>query len=298
MMKSKLIAIAASAALVAAFGLSACGGQAASSSASTSSANDAVGSSEAASSAAATSSSAADASVSSAATSSDSTSAEDMVISWQGALVDGTLVDFICSDDEANGGFVLTQSGSAEPKRWLGSMTTSADGTVTITDDQTKDTISFTRSEVAEDGAVTIDVEGYGKGAIVPMTAADWQRVAEAEELAKNLGTVVNWVGAFEDGSLVVYMDNEDGTEAALAIGSAEGSDLKTWTGKVTAADGGKVTITDDKSNEAITITVTKSSEDGTLTVEADGYGKGLLVGMTVADYVELATLQESSSTK
>ena len=279
MAKSKIIAIAASAALVAMLGLCACGGQSASSSAKSS-----------ASSSAATSSSAS-ASSSTAATNASAQSAEKTLVSWQGALVDGTLVDFISSDDGKNGGFVLTKSNSAEPKRWLGAMTIAEDGKVSITDDTSKETISFTRTGVTTDGAVTIDVEGYGKGALVPMTAADWQRVAEAEKLAETLGTVVNWVGVFENGSLVVYLDNESGSKAAVAITPKNSTETKIWTGSVTTADNNKVTVTDDKTKQEITLTVTKVANDGSLAIESEGYGKGVLVQMTVADYMALDEL-------
>ena len=115
-------------------------------------------------------------------------SAEETFISWQGALVDGTLVDYISSDDGKNGGFVLeNRMKGEEPKRWLGTRSVDADGKITITDDGTGASICFILGEKPEDGALLIDVEGYGKGALVPMTAADWQRVAEAEELRKNL---------------------------------------------------------------------------------------------------------------
>ncbi|MBQ9043482.1 MAG: hypothetical protein IJ111_11810 [Eggerthellaceae bacterium] len=284
MVKTKFIAIAASAALVAMLGLSACGGQAASSSASTASS-----SAEASSSAA---SSAASSSAASSAASSSAASAEDLIVSWQGALVDGTLVDYISSDDGANGGLVLEKQGT-EPKRWLGAMTTTNDGKVTITDDTSKEAISFTLSDITEDGAVLIEVEGYGKGAIVPMTAADWARVAEAEEIAKSLETEINWVGILDSGSLFVYMDNDDSTVASLAIAPLKdaGNVVKTWSGNVTKADDGKVTITDEDTKEAISFTTAKTDEDGSLNVEIDGYGKGVAVKMTYGDYLALSEL-------
>ena len=271
MARSKFMAIAASAAIAAMLGLSACGGQPASSSAASSAA---ASSATAASSAAASSAAASSAAASSAAASS-AAAADDTIISWQGALVDGTLVDFISSDDGKNGGFVLSKNDNSEPMRWLGAMTTEGDK-VTITDDTSKKSISFTRSADDSEGAITIEVEGYGKGAIVPMTAQDWQHVAEAEQLKE----------APPDSSM-----------AALVIGSVNSTDTKSWTGKV-ATKGDKVTITDDDSKESITITVSKVAEDGTLNIEADGYGKGVLVQMTLGDWMTIGTLAESSSTK
>ena len=222
--------------------------------------------------------------------------AEYTLISWQGALKDGTLVDFICSDDGKNGGFVLTKDKKTEPKRWLGALTATAEGKVTITDDNTKEAVSFTLVKATKDGAIAIDVEGYGKGAIVPMSAADWKRVAEAEKLAELYETAINWVGTFEDESLVVYMDTPDGSTGALVIGPKKG-ETKMWTGKV-AKDGDKVTITDDDTKEAITITVTKTEEDGTLILESDDHGKGVLIQMTVGDWAALNEAVEAAKAK
>ncbi len=285
--KTTFNAIAATAALAVTLGLGACGGQAASSSTSAAST-----SSEATSSAAVTS----EATTSAAATSSASASSvspEEVLISWQGALEDGTLVDFINSEDGTNGGFVLTKSNAEEPQRWLGAMTTTADGKITITDDTSKESISFTLTELTDDGAVVIEVEGYGKGALVPMTAADWQRVAEAEEYAKALGTTVNTFGAFEDGTLMFYTENTEGTDAAVVIMPAGTTEMKTWTGKATTAEDGKETVTDDQTKETFSYTWTDNN-DGTQTIVADGYGKATLVKMTVGDWAILDELAKS----
>ena len=223
--------------------------------------------------------------------------AEDVLISWQGALEGGTLVDFIYSDDGKNGGFVLTKDRNTEPTRWLGTLSATPDGKVTITDDTTKDSVTFQLLKITEDAAITIDVEGYGKGAIVPMTAGDWKRVAEAEELAKLYETAVNWVGTFEDGSLVVYMDSPDGSLGALVIAPSGAKETKTWTGKV-SNDNGKVTITDDDSKESITITTTKTEEEGGLLIQSDDYGKGVLIRMTVGDWVSINETLKANPTK
>lgn len=294
MARSKFIAIAAAAALAAMLGLSACGGQAASSSAASSAASSG---SAAASSAAASSAAASSAAASSAAGGNIFAAAEKTLVSWQGALVDGTLVDFISSNDGKNGGFVLTKKDGADSKRWLGAMTADGNGTVTITDDNTKESVSFKLTNVTKEGAVLIDVEGYGKGAVVPMTAADWARVAEAEALAEALGTVTNTVGVFEDGSLIIYTENEKGTKAAVGIVPKNSKEMKTWVGDATTAENGKETITDDKSKETFNYTWTENAADGTVTIEADGYGKGVLVKMNVADWLILDQLAKSSST-
>ena len=231
---------------------------------------------------------------SSAANSSATPSAEELIVSWQGALTDGTLVDYISSDDGKNGGFVLTKDANQEPKRWLGAMTTSNDGKVTITDDTSKETVNFTLSGVTQDGAVLIDVEGYGKGALVPMTAADWQRVAEAQAAAEVLGTVVNSVGVFEDGSLIAYTENQDGTEAAVVVLPKGSKEMKTWTGKATTDANGKETVTDDKTKETFTYTWTENKDEGYTTIDADGYGKAVLVKMTLGDWAVIEELAKT----
>ena len=284
MAKTKFIAIVAAAALAAMLGLSACGGQASSSAASSSS-----GSSAAASSSASASSS--EAASSSASASASSAAAEDTVVSWQGVLVDGTLVDFISSDDGKHGSLVITKDSAQEPKRWVGEMTTSDDGKATITDDTSKETINFALTGFVKDGAMLVDIEGYGQGALVPMTAADWKMVAEAEELAKTLDAKVNSIGVFEDGTLMFYAENEESTEGFVAILPKNATEWKTWTGKATTDENGKETVTDDKTGETFSYTWTKNNEDGTLAIEADGYGKAMGVEMTVADWMLLEEL-------
>jgi len=282
MVKTKIIAIMASAALVAVLGLSACGSQGQSSSS--------ASSSSATSGAAAAPSSAAVSEIES------SVLAELTVVSWQGALADGTLVDYISSEDGTNGGFVLTKDDTTEPKKWLGAMTTTEDGTVTITDDATKESVSFKLVGITEDGAVAIEVEGYGKGALMPLTAADWQRIAEVEELSKVLGTTVNTIGLLDDGSLMVYIENTEGTKAVVGLVQQGSDEMKVWAGEATTAEDGKETVTDETTGETFSYTWTENAEDGTVNIDADGFGKGILVKMTVADWLILNELAEQMS--
>lgn len=176
MSKSKLAAIASSAALVAALGLCACGGQAANDQASSdSSVSTEVTVSTDNTSNAIDTTSADDAT-------SDTEADDEAIISWQGTLEDGSQVDYISSADEANGSLVIESADPTQSKSWLGSKTSTADGKQTITDDETKETVTFTLSDVADDGTMQIDIEGYGKGTLNPLTAADWAKIAEEEE--------------------------------------------------------------------------------------------------------------------
>ena len=60
------------------------------------------------------------------------------------------------------------------------------------------------------DGAATIEVEGSGEGALLPMTAADWQMVGEAGEIAKTPETNDETIGIFEDGSVAAFAENAE----------------------------------------------------------------------------------------
>lgn len=292
MVKTKILAITASAALLAAAGLTACGGQTpSSSSASTNtSASSSAANSNANSNASKSNSNAA---------SPASKKAEETLVSWQGALTDGTIVDYISSDDGKNGGFVLTKvdaNGKEDAKKWLGAMTATDDGKVTITDDETKEAISFKIVDIAKDGTATIDVEGHGAGVIVPMSAADWARLAEAEAIAETLSAKTNSVGMFEDGKLIVYMENPEGTEGFVAIMDENAKEPKTWMGKATTAPDGKETITDDKTGETFDYTWSQDKETGVITINADKYGKAYCAEMTVGDWLILDELDKELS--
>ena len=125
------------------------------------------------------------------------------------------------------------------------------------------------------------------------MTAADWEAVAEAEAIAETLNAKVNSIGVFEDGTLMFYTKNEEGTDAVVAILPKGSTELKTWVGKATTAADGKETVTDEATGETFSYTWTKNNEDGTLAIEADGYGKAMGVEMTVADWLALEELSK-----
>jgi len=284
MARKKIIAIMASAALVAMLGLSACGNQAQSSSSESDSA--------------ATSGSDSTTSSSSASESASPASAEKFLVSWQGTLADGTLVNYIISDDDKNGGLALTKDGTAEPKKWLGAMTLAEDGTATITDGTTKETVSFKLGALAEDGTVAIDVEGYDKGEIKPLTAADWHIAAAIEELGKAPGTTVNTMGMLEDGSLMVYVENTEGTKAVVAVMPQGSGEVKTWSGAATTDENGKETVTDETTGETFSYTWTENPEDGTVEVNVDQYGKGALVKMVASNWMTLDELAKQMAQK
>lgn len=283
MVKSKISVLAVSASLVATLGLCACGGQSANN------ANNAAPANTEATTETTTTEATTDA-----ASSTSTDSQDNPIISWEGALEDGTLVSYMESDDGKNAAIAITPAGASEAKTWSGAETAPEDDKVTIVDDKTKETISFTLTSVTEDGAVTIDIEGYGKGVIVPFTKKDFEDMNAFQAAVEEGDAIVDWNGAFEDGTLVSFIESEDGTQAALSITPAGSSEAKRWMGAETDTGDNKVTITDDTTKESITLTLTKASADGTAEIEVEGYGKATIVPFTVNDYVVLESLKSA----
>ncbi len=163
MVKSKISVLAVSASLVATLGLCACGGQSANN------ANNAAPANTEATTETTTTEATTDA-----ASSTSTDSQDNPIISWEGALEDGTLVSYMESDDGKNAAIAITPAGSSEAKRWMGAETDTGDNKVTITDDTTKESITLTLTKASADGTAEIEVEGYGKATIVPFTVNDY----------------------------------------------------------------------------------------------------------------------------
>ena len=265
MVKSKFAVLAASASLVATLGLAACGGQNASSS-----------------SAAASSSSEA---TSATASSSASTSAADKkIVSWEGMLTDGNLVSYMNSEDGKQATLTITNTKTNDVKSWTGASTINGDK-ITITDDKSKEAVTFTLTTLVENGVMAIDIEGQGAGAVVAFTAADYKMMEDFQKTLDDASKVSSWEGALADGSLVSYMNSEDGKQAALSITNLNTGETKTWMG-ATTIEGDKITITDTESKNTITINVSSvKEEDGTAEIEIEGYGKGTVVAFTAGEY-------------
>ena len=286
MNKTTAMGIAASAALAATLGLSACGGQPANSS----------------SSAASSSSASASSSASTSSSSADATEDDNKIVDWDGALTDGTTVSYIESKDLKNAALSVTPAGSSEMKTWMGASTVvEEDGQVkqTITDDSTKESIVITWASLTKEGAVEIEIEGYGKGAVVPLTMADYKKIGKLQEALDKAKNAVDWEGSLADGTLVSYMENEDATQAALSITPAGTSQTKTWMGAASSTpENGKVTITDDATKETITFTVVNFTEDAVFEIDIEDYGKASLVPVTADDYQKIAELQSTLNKK
>ena len=297
--KKKIIALAATGALVAAVGLTACSnsGTASSTSSSNSSNTTASTSSNASSSANANANANASANANTA-SSSSSTAKTAEVVAWKGALTDGAIVTYVANDDGTKAALSIEPANGEKAKVWTGDMTTAADGTITITDDTSKEAVKFILAGMTGDGVALIDMspDGYGKGALVPLTAKDVQDLAEAEAAAQLLGTYVSSLGMFEDGSLIYYTESADGNQGVVAVLPKDTKTLKMWAGKATTAADGTETVTDDKTGETFNYTMTENAQDGTMDIEAPGYGKGKAVKMTVGDWLVIDELAKALS--
>ena len=173
--KPRLVLIALACMIAMCIGLTACGGSSASSSAASSSA---------ASSSAAASSEASSSAASSAATSSSAASSQaesNAIVFWKGTLSDGSTVCYIDDVVNSEAALLVAKSDFSDAALWVGPIGISSDGVLTITDNETKKTISFTITDIT-DTSFTIKLEGYGDVELKAVTEADIK--AYAEQLA------------------------------------------------------------------------------------------------------------------
>ena len=284
--KKKLVALATAGALVAAMGLTACGNSGTSSS-NASNSNASVNASNTANS---SSSNAA----SNASNSSATTPKAAEIVCWRGTLSDGAAVTYIESNDGKQAAIAIEPEKS-EPKTWAGELKVAADGKATIVDDDTKNEIHFVLDGITKDAVAVIDFsqDGYGQGALVPLTAEEAVELAATELIAEALGTYTNSLGMLDDGRVIFYTESQDKTEGVVAIVSKDGKDTKVYSGKLTTDANGKETVTDEKTKETFSYTWTENKDDGTIAIVSDEYGKGTLVKMTVGDWIALDEIEK-----
>ena len=208
--KTKVMALAASAALVAMLGLAACGGgssssasasasgavpSSASASSSSTTASSAAASSAAASSAAASSTTASSAAASSAATSAaaSAASSEDTIdvssmTAYAGATEAGEAVLYAESSDGTEGCLVFVDE-TGKYASFVGEVTNPSDTQVTITDVSSGLAMTFEVVEADNQGNLIIDMGSeIGKAALVP---ADINEVLQAIAVVGTYGTAV-----------------------------------------------------------------------------------------------------------
>ncbi len=100
---------------------------------------------------------------------------------WEGKLADGSNVVYQFNA-ETNEAVLAIGTEGADAKSWTGKATTEGDKT-TITDESTKQTISFTGASGVTDKATSakLNIDGYGEVEIKPVTGGDLAQEIEKE---------------------------------------------------------------------------------------------------------------------
>lgn len=147
-LKNKAMAIIASAALSASLGLAACGSASSATSSTTSSTESTT-------------------SVASAAKEGSTAAKYSFARAWVG--MSGNAVMYYYEDAAQQTGAVLIYHQDASTyEQWIGRMTTSAEGQVTITDTESNTTISFAITSANDDGTITIKIGDGTEASLSP----------------------------------------------------------------------------------------------------------------------------------
>lgn len=218
------------------------------------------------------------------------------ILYWEGKTSDGQEVFYMDDEESKSAILAIGKEDGSDGKGWVGKVTTQ-DPKITITDETSGETITLTVLDTTDDfSALKVNIDGYGEVEMKPTTQGAFAKEIEgivdtavtaavteaatqaADELSK---TVMYFEGTLADGKSVTYADNAEAKEAALVINSADYSDVKSYAGKVTVADG-KTTITDEETKQTISFTVVSGdSKSSTMKLDIDGYGEVELKGVT-----------------
>ena len=231
------------------------------------------------------------------------------ILYWEGKTSDGQEVFYMDDEESKSAILAIGKEDGSDGKGWVGKVVTQ-DAKVTITDETTGETINLTVLDVTDDfSALKVNIDGYGEVNMKPTTQGAFAKEIEgvvdtavtaavteaatqaADELSK---TVMYYEGTLADGQTVAYVDNAESKEALLAISNADYSDVKSYAGKVTVADG-KTTITDEETKQTISFTVVSGdSKSSTMKLNIDGYGEVELKGVTGGELADqVANLAE-----
>lgn len=231
------------------------------------------------------------------------------ILYWEGKTSDGQEVFYMDDEESKSAILAIGKEDGSDGKGWVGKVVTQ-DAKVTITDETTGETINLTVLDVTDDfSALKVNIDGYGEVNMKPTTQGAFAKEIEgvvdtavtaavteaatqaADELSK---TVMYYEGTLADGKTVAYVDNAESKEALLAISNADYSDVKSYAGKVTVADG-KTTITDEETKQTISFTVVSGdSKSSTMKLNIDGYGEVELKGVTGGELADqVANLAE-----
>ena len=97
---------------------------------------------------------------------------------WEGTLSDGSTVDYMDAGEDLKS-LTITKTDGSDPEVWSGKATT--EGTkVTITDEETKKTISYTTESGADQSSsLKINIDGYGEVELKPVTGGEFVNEVE-----------------------------------------------------------------------------------------------------------------------
>lgn len=120
-----------------------------------------------------------------------------------------------------------------------------------------------------------------GSASATAASSASTETAASTAEDSK----IVFWQGTTSDGQNVFYSADDAAKTATLAVVKGDASDGKGWSGK-TVEEAGKITITDESTNETATLNVIELSPDYTsLKVNVDGYGEVSMKPITQGEF-------------
>lgn len=188
MLKNKIAAAGMAGMLAMSLGLVACGGNNSAASATSAEATSAEATSAAAdATSAAADSAAVDSAAAAATTSAADAAAAEAPVYWEGTLADGSEVTYSEDIDLDVTTLIINSADLSDIKMWVGPATADGDK-FTITDTGTNETISFTIADVAADGTLTLNIDGYGEVQLKGVTQAEFD--AQLQEAIELLGTV------------------------------------------------------------------------------------------------------------
>lgn len=153
---------------------------------------------------------------------------------------------------------------------------------------------SAASSAAATSSAAASSVEAASSAATDPAAASSTEASSPAASEATATSSTaasssaasseaIFWKGTLTDGSTVCYVDNATGSEAALLTANSDFSDVALWVGPIGYSSDGVVTITDEKTQKAISFTITDVTPTS-FTIDLKGFGKVELKAVTEAD--------------
>lgn len=108
------------------------------------------------------------------------------VLYFEGDLANGLHVDYADDAEAKTAALVISNADLSDVKSWSGKVSVT-DGKTTITDDETKQTISFTATGDSKSSSIKLNIDGYGEVELKGVTGGEvGDQIAKAvEQLAK-----------------------------------------------------------------------------------------------------------------